>query len=201
MQGIEKITAKILSDAELDAQATAEQTKSQIDELQKKFDLQTKEAIEKINKEADEKAVQYKSRAETMADLASRRNSLATKRELVELAFYDAAKKIKNLDDATYLDFMKKLLVSLEEYDGELIVSKNDTRITQLLIDDVKLELNKKSINCDITMSNDKGDFDGGFILKRGRIEINCTLDMLVKSAKRELEQEVAGVLFTESGE
>jgi V/A-type H+-transporting ATPase subunit E len=201
MQGIEKIIAKIISDAELDAKATAEQTKAQIEELQNKCDLRTKEAIDKINKEADEKAVQYKSRAETMADLESRRNNLATKRELVELAFYDAVNKIKSLDDATYLDFMKKLLVSLEEKNGELIVSKNDTRITQSLIDDAKLQLNKKGITCDITMSTQKGDFDGGFILKRGRIEINCTLDMLVKSAKRELEQEVAGVLFTESGE
>lgn len=201
MQGIEKIIAKIISDAELDAKATAEQTKAQIGELQSKCDLQTKKAIDKLNEEADEKAGQYKSRAKTMADLESRRNSLATKRELVELAFCEAANKIQDIDDATYLDFMKKLLVSLEETDGELVVSKNDTKITQSLIDDAKAELSTKGIDCSITLSQDKGDFSGGFILKRGRIETNCTLDMLVKSAKRDLEQEVAGVLFTESGE
>lgn len=200
MQGIEKILAKIISDAELDAKATAEQTKTQIDELQKKIDLQTKEAIDKLDKDANDKAKQYESRAQTMADLESRRNDLATKRELVEIAFEDATKKIKSLDDATYLDFMKKLLVSLEETSGELIVSKNDSRITKSLLDDAKRELSDKGITCDITMSDDKGDFDGGFILRRGRIEINCTLDMLVKTIKRDLEQEVAGVLF-ESGE
>ncbi len=199
MQGIEKITAKIISDAKLDAKVTDEQTRSQIEELQKKHDAQTKKTINVIKKEASNKAEQYKNRAETMADLAQRRNNLAVKRELIELSFDDAMQKIQNLEDSVYIRFIEKILVNLGESQGEVIVSENDNRISQSVIESAISALAEKNIKSNFTLSSIKGDFNGGFILKNGKIETNCTLDMIVKSAKRQLEKSVADELFAES--
>ncbi len=55
--------------------------------------------------------------------------------------------------------------------------------------------LNKK-IDAQITLSETKGNFKGGFILENNGIEINSTYEALVSSLRDELEFEVAKVLF-----
>lgn len=199
MQGIEKIIEKIIYDANRDAKATHEQTQVQINAIQKKHENETKKQINIINKEAEQKAEQHKQRSKTMADLEIRRNNLAIKRELVEMSFEKAINNIKNIDEKTYKEFIIKILVKIAETDGEVIIGKNDNYISQSVIDNAISNLAEQGIESKIKLSKQKGNFEGGFILKNGKIETNCTIDMLVRTAKRELEQEVANVLFAES--
>ena len=199
MQGIEKIIEKIISDAKTDAKATEQQTQVQIDVIKKRHDDEANSQIAEIKKEAEQKSMQYKQRSQTMADLEKRRNSLAIKRELVEEAFVEAAQKLKQMDGNYYVEFVEKVIVSLEEIEGEIIVGEKDKYINQAIIDNAIKMLSQKGINSKITLSKQKANFDGGFILKNGRIETNCTFDMLVSTAKRDLEQEVASILFAES--
>ncbi len=45
-------------------------------------------------------------------------------------------------------------------------------------------------------LSDKTGDFAGGFILKQGAIESNCTFEVLVGQVREELEGEASSILF-----
>ena len=47
-----------------------------------------------------------------------------------------------------------------------------------------------------LTLSKDEGDFAGGLILRRGSIEVNCTVELLVELSQGELSAKVAELLF-----
>jgi V/A-type H+-transporting ATPase subunit E len=195
MQGIDTIIEKIISDAKADARQTEAQTRKQIDEARQKHEAQTQKQIDGLSHEFAEKRAQLESRAETMADLEKRRSVLAIKRELVEEAFSEAQSKLLSLPDADYLAFIEKLMRNLDDKRGEIIVGKNEKRIDQKFIDGINATLDSA-----YKLAGERGNFYGGFVLRNGRVETNCTVGMLISQAKRTLEQKVAGVLFDESG-
>ena len=195
MQGIDKIIEKIISDAKADAKQTGAQTQKQIDEIKGKHEAQTQKQIDAINHEFAEKRSQLKSRSETMADLEARRSTLSVKRELVEESFAAAEKSLLSLPDKEYLSFIEKLMRNLDDKRGEIIVGKSEKRIDQKFIDKVN-----ETLDGSYKLSGERGSFDGGFVLRNGRVETNCTIAMLVSQSKRTLEQKVAAVLFDESG-
>ena len=47
-----------------------------------------------------------------------------------------------------------------------------------------------------LTLSPSVGDFEGGLILRRGNIEVNCTIALLVELCRGEMSSAIAGVLF-----
>jgi vacuolar-type H+-ATPase subunit E/Vma4 len=49
-----------------------------------------------------------------------------------------------------------------------------------------------------LTVSEEPGNFTGGFILSNGRIRINCTFEMLIQVAQERLESEVVHRLFSD---
>ena len=50
-----------------------------------------------------------------------------------------------------------------------------------------------------LTVSEETRAFSGGFILKNGRIEVNCTFDALVRSEREQTAGAVAKLLFPET--
>ncbi len=195
MQGIDKIIEKIISDANADAEQTALQTQKQIDSVRQKHEAQAKKQIEDLRREFAEKKSQVENRAETMAELEARRNMLSIKRELIDEAFSKAQDMIMSLPDEAYLGFVEKLMRNLDDKRGDVIVGKNEARINADFVD----KINEKTDSA-YKFSDERGNFEGGFILRTGRIETNCTVKMLVSQAKRGMEKKVASVLFEESG-
>ena len=195
MQGIDKIIEKIISDANADAEQTALQTQKQIDSVREKHEAQAKKQIEDLRREFAEKKSQVENRAETMAELEARRNMLSIKRELIDEAFSKAQDMIMSLPDEEYLGFVEKLMRNLDDKRGDVIVGKNEARINADFVD----KINEKTDSA-YKFSDERGNFEGGFILRTGRIETNCTVKMLVSQAKRGMEKKVASVLFEESG-
>ena len=47
-----------------------------------------------------------------------------------------------------------------------------------------------------LTLAEGEGDVAGGFILRRGSIEVNCTAELLVELQRGEMAAELANVLF-----
>ena len=45
-------------------------------------------------------------------------------------------------------------------------------------------------------LPDDTGDFKGGLILRRGSIEANCTVELLVELCRGDMSAQLAGVLF-----
>ena len=47
-----------------------------------------------------------------------------------------------------------------------------------------------------LTLSGSTGDFDGGLILRRDNIEVNCTAALLVELCRGEMSAAIADMLF-----
>lgn len=194
--GAEEVVQKILADAK----AEAEKIKSQADE---------KQAAEqaKLNGQLSE----YKKQTEILARKAGEDEKLhllaaarmdiameylAEKRRILDEVFAQAQKQLQNLPDEEYLRLVTNLMLNLTETgDEEVIIDKNEKRIDHKLIDSVNEKLSSRN-KAALKLSDKKQDIGAGFILKRGKIETNVTLDALLAQARKELEIELAKELF-----
>jgi V/A-type H+-transporting ATPase subunit E len=90
------------------------------------------------------------------------------------------------------------LLAGAETGEEEVVISAKDRqRIDRGLIDSVNRELQKQGKKGSLTLANDEASITGGFILRRGKVEIDSSFTSLIKSQKDELEIKVADILFS----
>jgi len=194
--GAEQVTEKILADAKAEAQ----KIKSQADE---------KQADEKAK--LDEQLSEYKKQTEILAQKAAEdemlhllaaarmdlaKQLLAEKTKVLDEVFAQAQQKLQKLPDDKYRQLMVKLMLdSVETGDEEVIIDKNEKRIDQKLIDQVNEKFGSGNKG-NLKLSDEKQDIGTGFILKRGKIKTNVTLDVLLAQARKELEIELAKELF-----
>ncbi len=124
---------------------------------------------------------------------------LIEKRRLLDETFQAAFEDIRNLDDEDYRKLFKKLTLQVtEQSNGNIFISNKDRkRITPSLIEEINKDLHKIGKSATLELAQEEVDIDGGFILKMGKIEINCSLSSLFKNMTEELESEVSGILFS----
>ena len=192
----EQVVEKILADAKAEAdkikkqaddQDVAEQAKltEQLDEYKKQTELLAKKAGE------DEKSHVL---AAARMDIA--KEYLAEKRKLLDEVFEQARRQLQDLPDDEYRALIKKLLLdAVETGEEEVVVDTNEGRIDHEFIKQINRELGsgKKS---DLKLSDEKQDIGAGFILKRGKIKTNVSIQVLLEQARKELEIELAKELF-----
>ena len=87
------------------------------------------------------------------------------------------------------------MLKAVETGDEEVIIDENEKRIDPDLIDEVNGQLDRDGKR-ELRLSDERQYLGGGFILKRGKIKNNVSLDVLLAQARRDLEIELAKELF-----
>jgi len=147
---------------------------------------------------AEAAAADRKSRMLANARMEIRKESLAAKHALLDEVFARARERTAALPDGEYQQLVAQLMVkAVESGDEEVIVGRNENRINDRLIKEVNRQLGP-GYKGNLRMSNDRADFDSGFILRRGRVQVNVSTDVLVAQAREALETEIAAVLFAE---
>jgi len=194
----EQVVEKILADAKAEAdkikkqaddQEAAEQAKlsEQLDEYKKQTELLAQKAGE------DEKSHIL---AAARMDIA--KQFLAEKRKILDEVFEQARRQLQDLPDEEYRALIKKLLLdAVETGDEEVVVDTKEKRIDREFIKKINSEL-ASSKKGNLRLSNQKQDIGAGFILKRGKIKTNVSMEVLLGQARKELEIELAKELFSE---
>lgn len=194
----EQVVEKILADAKAEAdkikkqaddQEAAEQAKlaEQLDEYKKKTEILAQKAGE------DEKSHIL---AAARMDIA--KQFLAEKRKILDEVFEQARRQLQNLPDEEYRALIKKLILdAVETGDEEVVVDTNENRIDQEFIKEINRELGP-DYKSDLRLSDERQDLVAGFILKRGKIKTNVSIEVLLGQARKELEIELAKELFSE---
>jgi V/A-type H+-transporting ATPase subunit E len=178
---IERITKKILEDAENRAQEIKVQYEKKLAEVKRL----TNEESEKIRTENEKRIKnEYQSireRAATVANLEQKKKTLAAKWEVIDNIFDSAAKKFLSLPE--YPDIIVKLIeANTEEGNSEIILSQTDLSKIKPRIEDAKFA---ESI-----------PIKGGVIIRSGNVEKNFSLDATLTLLKDELIIELAKILF-----
>jgi V/A-type H+-transporting ATPase subunit E len=193
MMSIEKITEKILSEANEDAQRAIEKAES--DKTTVLQDAQNR--VQEIIKDAEERskadAELVKSRKISSAELEGRKMRLAAKQDAISKCFEKAKDTLAEMPEDDYIKLMVKLIHDTGMTQGELLLNQKDHKsVGSKIVKQVnsagkfeKLELSKEKINA-----------KGGFVLRNGAIEINTTLDTMVNAVKESVTPEVVEALF-----
>jgi len=194
----EQVVEKILADAKAEAdkikkeaeeKEAAEQAKlaEQLDEYKKQTEILAQKAGE------DEKSHIL---AAARMDIA--KEYLAEKRKILNEVFEQARRQLQDLPDEEYRALIKKLILdAVETGDEEVVVDTNEGRINHEFIKQINRELGP-SYKGNLRLSDQRQDLGAGFILKRGKIKTNVSMEVLLGQARKELEIELAKELFSE---
>jgi V/A-type H+-transporting ATPase subunit E len=192
----QQVTEKILADAN----AEAAKIKKEAAEIQAAEQAKADGQMDDYKKQTDalaQKAAKDKKLhllASARMDIA--RESLAEKRKILDEVFEQARRQLQKLPDDDYRRLCSKLMhAAVETGDEEVIIDKNERRIDQDFIKQINRELGP-GYKGNLRLSEQKLDLGGGFILKRGKIKNNVSLEVLLAQARKELEIELARDLF-----
>ena len=195
MKGTEKLIAHIKADADAQVEAILAQAEQRAAAIRGDFDKQA-EGVYAERIRAGVKSIQAEvDGAERIARMEGRKSLLAEKQALVADSFRRAQEQILALPQEQYVAFLAKLAARASVTgDEEIVLNARDReRIGADLVQAANALLGEKGR---LTLSAQTGDFSGGLILRRGSIEANCTVELLVEMSQSELSAQVAQLLF-----
>ncbi len=221
MTGLDKITKKILAEAEKEAKKILDEASDAArvveSEYREKADAISKDAA----RETERKIAEMDLRASASVETDRRNRLLEAEGKLVDEVFAAAEATIRAYSEEKMLDFLTGLLayamieqasaeadsVTLYGEEGallpdtyELILNAKDrTRYGQAMISSVGNKLIGKVPSeklAKLRLSDKTVGISGGFILRYGDIESNCSFDLLFAELRQKLEIEVSHALF-----
>ena len=129
-----------------------------------------------------------------IARMEAKKGVLALKQQMVGEAFDKAFDMLVSMPEAEYTTFLAKLAAKASATgDEEVVLNARDRAAVG---EKVVSAANALIPNGKLTLSADTGAFAGGLILRRGSVEANCTVELLIELARGEMSSDIAKVLF-----
>jgi V/A-type H+-transporting ATPase subunit E len=195
---VSDILKKIESDAEKAAREILEEAKAQADSIKADGLEKARGHRDRLESAARQRADEERNRIVTLAKLSARRDVLAEKQRLIDRVFEETRASIAGMGRDDYQRLIASFLKeTIEPGDAEIVVDLDETRIDQAFLDRVAGEMG----GCTLRLSEERRAIGGGFIMKSGRTETNCTLDTILRDARERLESRVAETLFGVGGD
>jgi V/A-type H+-transporting ATPase subunit E len=198
---VEKITEKILSDAEEQAGQIEREFAGRIRQIRDRRDRQVKEIQSQAQEEARSRAEDRFQKDIATAELELRKEILASKQDLIRQVFDRAREELLEMKGEGRRKFLLQILLrSVESGDEEVVVSPKDKELIDArFLQQANRQLEQDGKKGRLKLSRERRDLPGGFVLRRAKQEINCSLSALIHSVRQELEPKVAGQLFPDS--
>jgi V/A-type H+-transporting ATPase subunit E len=193
MNGIDKVAARIVSDAQLEASALKADTEKRAAELKNAADRHAAELRQSLLSEGEAEAEKQYELLIAAAETDAKKEALRLKQDLLTEVFDRAVLYLRNLDSERYVRLLFSLSQKASETGSEKIIlnpedrEKHGSALMEAL----------KSAGSSLTLSEETRPIIGGLILSQGRIEINCALDTLAALRRNELAGEAARLLFS----
>ncbi len=197
MTGLEKIIDQINIDTDEICKGIKNKSIQYCKEILNSATTEAENIILNGESEANLKSSDIISRAQSAAILEKRILMLRAKQCIIK----DSLKKSRNylcsLPRDEYFELIVKLIsIYSEEEQGEIYFSSDDL---SRLPEDFEILLNSVAKG-ELIISSEPVDIDGGFILKYGGLEINCSFSAMFASQKEIFTDEISAILFTQEG-
>jgi len=191
----EEVVKKIYADANAEADGIRAEANAKAKaanaSLEAKLADYRSETVELAKKAGEEKI----SRMLATARMELRKESLATKQQILNEVFEQAKSKLVSNDDQ-YRKLVESLIVKAVETGSEtLIVGKNETVIDNNFVKQINRNLGP-GFKGNLMIGPEKADICGGFILKRDNIQTNVSIEVLIEQVNNEIGPEIAAQLF-----
>jgi len=198
MTGVEKIKEEILAEARQEADSNIERAKAKAEELLK----QAREEAERKKQISLEKATQEgkekRQRIIANTELEGRKKRLQAKQEVLEEVFVQVMTALNSMPVEEYSKILADMILnSVKTGTEEIVLAKKDrSRLGETFLANLNLRLSNAGKNGSLKLAEDGGDFQGGFILKSGDVEINQSFEAILRMQHDELEALAIKVLF-----
>ncbi len=193
MNGLEKIVARMEADtqAACDALAAsaAENAAAILRDCQAQADAVTRDSAQRVEAQAAE----HLEHLNGSSQLACRQRVLAAKQQLIDEAFARAAQALAALPQAEYVDLLAALAAENGSGDEELLLSAHDRETVGAAVVDAA---NAKRPGTAFRLSDETRDTGGGLVLRRDRVELNCSFTEKLRQLRQEESSAVAKLLF-----
>ncbi len=228
MNGIEKITARIGADTQAEIDRILQDANAQAAAIADRYRSQAQAEDADLLAKSQRAAAEREERLISAAQMEARKTLLSARQEMVERAYQRALEKLCSLPREQYVELLAAMLVRASSTGREEVMfSPEDqgdagraavARANELLAKAAAPELplgdgavasflNKVAANVSalaqgtamLTVSEEARPIRGGFILRDGRIEINCAFDALIRAEREQTAGAVAKLLFPET--
>ncbi len=189
---IEKITSKILGDAEAERDIVLAEARSQSDAVLAEAEKKAAMLLADAERRGEIEKEKIITRRKSVADIDCRKVLLAKKQEILEACFARAVTEITVMPEAEYIALLVNLGKASGAKEGLLTFNEQEQRIAE----QVCRALNE-TVECgNFAVSEKKGSMQGGYLLTTGLTTVNNTVEALVAEAKTGLTAEAAKMLF-----
>lgn len=219
MTGLEKVTGKIIADAEADARVILERAEAECEAIKAKYAAATEAEVEKLTDECDRECQALIIRARSSAAMAKRNAVLEARAQLIDDAYAAAEKQIRSMSGEQYLDLLQRMLRSAlkSQLEGEeesmrlygedispavyevVLNTRDRETYGEKLLEAYRAGYGARLspvVLAKLRLAPDTAPIDGGMILRCGPVETNCSLSMLMAANRRETEARVSRILF-----
>ena len=219
MTGLEKVTGKIIADAEADAREILDRAEAECAAIREKYAAELEAELEALREANDRECQSLVVRARSSAAMAKRNAILEARAAILDEAYAAAEKQVRAMNGEQYLDLLCKMLRSAlkRQIEGEedslrlygedispevyevVLNSRDRDYYGEKLMGAFRVGRGAKfslSVLAKLRLATDTAPIDGGLILRAGLVETNCSLAMLMAENRRETESRVSRILF-----
>jgi len=195
---IKDIKAKIISDAEIEANKIINEATNKAKEIKEEAEKEGRDIKSKILKRINQEILFKKGKIITEANLEAKKTILLEKIKIIDEIFKKALENIMNLDDEQYRNFIKKIILdNIDKGDETIFISTLDKdRITKDFIQEINYNLEAKSKKGNINLSSSYLQIKGGVIIGLNNVKKNSSLELIFKKVREELEIKISQYLF-----
>ena len=220
VNGLERITERILGDARSRAASILEQARAESEAIAAEGVRRVEQIRTELSQVAEANATALIAEAKASAMAKKNEILLARKSALVESVFADALKSVTSMEPKKYTELLGGLLAAAvyefckteaenrarygdedeEPSAFEVILNKKDKeQYGEAVLETARRKLSGKvpeDALKTMTLSKEIGKMQGGVVLCYGPVELNCSFEMLFGQLRRDLEGQVSGALF-----
>ncbi len=217
MNSSKKITGRIISVAQSEADEILSAAEKEAATITEEYKKKAAEIAASADAEISADAENARARIKTSAEKLMRNIMLDAKSAKIDETFEKARLKLIGLPDGDYEKMLSIMLVSTvknqietekrsleQDTDGEITVceayevllsSADKARVGASMIKEASLLA--KGAGKSLSISGKNANIDGGFILRAGDIEINCSIGLILSQLRNDLEGDVYRILFS----
>jgi len=198
MTGIDRIKAKILDDAKEIAEENLNRARQEAERIIAEAKSKANEETKKAGQAAMAEAANLRKTADAVSSLEERKRMLKVRQDMVDAAFRAAFEKTLKLPAEEYGGIIRRfILESARDGEGEILFNETDrSRLGEKYLKEINEVLKAEGRKAVLRLSGQTIPNRGGFVLKYGDLEINCTLEIIFNMLRPRLEAEVASILF-----
>lgn len=196
MTGLEKMIAAILEEAGKEAQATLAKARAEAEQTLAEEKAKSDALCAEIEENANRQAAEIERACISAARLRQRKGLLEARQALLAEVMEQALERVYAMPEGAYFELLVEMAAALAEPgEGEILLNGKDlARRPKAFEADLNAAL---QAGAKLRLSDHAQPIDGGFVLKYGDIEQNCSFRAIFTARSDEMSDRARGILFS----